>query len=70
MCCCINSVNAGRAARFLGEHLELRDDSGYSGLSARSTDSGYRGSSTASSDLGYGGSSTRVHHSMHALGVL
>ena len=59
MCCCINSANAGRAARFLGEHLELRDDSEYGGLSTRSTDSGYGGLSTRSTDSGYGGLSTR-----------
>ena len=62
MHCCINSVNAGEEPMtprwVLVEHLGLRDDSEYGGLSTASTDSGYRGSSTASSDLGYGGSST------------
>ena len=62
MSCCINSVNAGMAARFHhGKHLGLSGDLGYGSLSTASTDSGYRGTSTASSDLGYEGSSTAAH---------
>ena len=47
MCCCINSVNVGEAARVRAKLLGLRGDSGYGGSSIISSDSGYSGSSTA-----------------------
>ena len=41
LCCCINSVNAGKAARSYrrvhGKHLGLEGDSGYGGSSTAAT---------------------------------
>ena len=51
MCCCINSVNAERAAMISRwvpvEYLGLRGDLRHGGSSRASTDLGYGGSSTA-----------------------